>query len=274
MKYCSNCGHPTETRVPDGDNRPRQVCTHCHTVHYINPRIVTGAVCTWEDQLLLCRRGIEPRYGKWTLPAGFMETGETITEGALRETREESGASPDTGNATLFALIDVPHAEQVHAFYRTALTSPALDPGVESLEARLFHEADIPWDRIAFSTVEATLRWFFDDRRKGHFTIHTGKIVPPTARQQAPGESAPASHYAGDLAEEGSSGQQPSSRPEEGSSSQQTPPAADAGTTSQRACCVPKDDASGQRASSRAGKDARSPGTAPEAGNGAPTPDT
>ena len=201
MKYCTNCGSPTETRIPDGDNRPRQVCTRCHTVHYVNPRIVTGAVCVWEDRILLCRRAIEPRHGKWTLPAGFMETGETIAEGALRETGEEAGARTD-GNAELFAVIDVPHAEQVHVFYRAQLATPELAPGEESLDARLLAEADIPWDQIAFSTVEATLRWFLADRRAGRFIMHTGRITPPATRTTGP-SPAPATHYAGDLADEG-----------------------------------------------------------------------
>lgn len=176
MKYCSACGNPTQTRVPDGDNRPRQVCTVCHTIHYVNPRIVAGAVCTWEDRILLCRRAIEPRHGKWTLPAGFLEIGETVSAGAVRETVEEAGA--DASVTQLFSLIDVPHAEQVHVFYLARLNTPRLDPGVESLEARLFDESDIPWAEIAFTTVETTLRWFLADRRQGRFQVHEGAIQP------------------------------------------------------------------------------------------------
>lgn len=182
MKYCSECGSPTQILVPEGDNRPRQVCTHCHAVHYVNPRIVVGAVCLWEDRILLCRRAIQPRKGKWTLPAGFMEIGETMSAGALRETREESGAHAEV-DGPLFAILDVPHAEQVHAFYRARLLSPELDPGEESLDARLFDEKDIPWDEIAFSTVETTLRWFLADRRLGRFSLHEGHIPAPSGKQ-------------------------------------------------------------------------------------------
>lgn len=182
MKYCSHCGSPTRHIVPDGDNRPRNVCTSCHTVHYVNPRIVTGAICTWEGRVLLCRRAIEPRHGKWTLPAGFMEIGETMAAGALRETREESGAQAEI-DGSLFAVLDVPHAEQVHVFYRARLVSPALAPGEESLEARLFEAQDIPWDEIAFSTVETSLRWFLADREQGRFYLHESTIPKPTGQQ-------------------------------------------------------------------------------------------
>ncbi|MDO4233253.1 MAG: NUDIX hydrolase [Lautropia sp.] len=187
MKYCSHCGNPTEQIIPEGDNRPRQVCPRCHTVHYVNPRIVTGAICVWEDKVLLCRRAIEPRHGKWTLPAGFMEIGESMAEGAQRETREEAGA--DAVIEQLYALLDVPHAEQVHVFYLARLRTPSLDPGEESLEARLFTEEDIPWAEIAFSTVAATLRWFFEDRRQGRYQLHEGQISRP-----APGASAASEH--------------------------------------------------------------------------------
>ena len=143
---------------------------------------MVGAVCLWEDRILLCRRAIQPRKGKWTLPAGFMEIGETMSAGALRETREESGARAEV-DGPLFAILDVPHAEQVHAFYRARLLSPELDPGEESLDARLFDEKDIPWDEIAFSTVETTLRWFLADRRLGRFSLHEGHIPAPSGRQ-------------------------------------------------------------------------------------------
>ncbi|MDO5057136.1 MAG: NUDIX hydrolase [Lautropia sp.] len=186
MKFCTNCGSPTRLTTPEGDNRPRQVCTRCHTVHYVNPRIVAGTVCLWEDRILLCRRAIEPRHGKWTLPAGFLEVGETMAEGALRETLEEAGAHAST-ETTLFSLLDVPHAEQVHVFFMTQLLHPRLDPGVESLEARLFEESEIPWDDIAFSTVATTLRWFLDDRRNGRFNLHQGHIAPPPVASPPPG---------------------------------------------------------------------------------------
>ncbi len=178
MKFCPNCAHPLDQRIPDGDNRPRYTCAGCMAIHYQNPRIVVGTVCTWGERILLCKRAIEPRYGRWTLPAGFMELGETMAEGATRETTEEAGAAIELDG--LYSAIDVINAEQVHVFYRARMISDALDPGIESLEAKLFDEADIPWDELAFRTVTQTLRWFVADRARGSFELHTGEFrLPP-----------------------------------------------------------------------------------------------
>lgn len=177
MKYCPDCGAPATRRVPEGDNRERDVCTSCGSIHYVNPRLVVGTLPTWGEQVLLCRRAIEPRYGYWTLPAGFMEVGETTQEGALRETMEEAGAHVELG--PLFSMIDVPQVEQVHVFFRARLLDLDYAPGPESLEVRLFHEAEIPWDDIAFRTVSKTLRMFFADRAEGSFDLHTGAISYP-----------------------------------------------------------------------------------------------
>ena len=136
-----------------------------------------GTIPVWGEQVLLCRRAIEPRYGYWTLPAGFMEVGETTGEGAVRETVEEAGARIELG--PLFSMIDVPHVEQVHIFYRARLLDPDFAPGEESLEARLFTEAEIPWEDIAFRTVSTTLRLFFADRSRGDFGTHTRHLAPP-----------------------------------------------------------------------------------------------
>jgi ADP-ribose pyrophosphatase YjhB (NUDIX family) len=136
--------------------------------------MVLGTIPEWGDRILLCRRAIEPRYGYWTLPAGFMENDETTAEGAERETREESGAKVEMG--PLFSMIDVPHVQQVHIYFRARMLGPELDPGPESLEARLFMEEEIPWKEIAFRTVEQTLRWYFDNRRSGSFDTHVGVI--------------------------------------------------------------------------------------------------
>ena len=174
MKFCSSCGHEVVFEVPAGDNRPRHCCPQCSTIHYSNPRMVIGTVTTWEDRILLCKRAIEPRYGFWTLPAGFMENGETTGEGAARETLEEAGARIELGPA--FSLIDVPHVDQVHMFYRARLLHLDFEPGPESLEARLFTEAEIPWNDIAFRTVSQTLKWFLEDRRAGTFGMHTGDV--------------------------------------------------------------------------------------------------
>ncbi|MBS6362740.1 NUDIX domain-containing protein, partial [Burkholderia sp.] len=131
-------------------------------------------VPVWGEQVLLCRRAIEPRYGYWTLPAGFMEMGETTAEAAARETLEEAGARVEV--QTLFTLLNVPQVHQVHLFYLARLVDPGFEAGEESLEVRLFDEADIPWDEIAFPTVSQTLRFFFADRATGDYGVHTGDI--------------------------------------------------------------------------------------------------
>ena len=172
IKHCKNCGSAVEYRLPDdGDTKQRAVCPACGTVHYENPLNVVGTVPYWGEQVLLCKRNIEPRWGKWTLPAGFMELNETVAEGAARETLEESGAVFEMEG--LFSLVNVAQVGQVHFFYRARLLSAQFDPGHETLEARLFTEAEIPWEEIAFRTVKETLTRYFDDRRSGKFSIHT-----------------------------------------------------------------------------------------------------
>jgi len=172
IKHCRQCGTAVQHRMPDdGDTKVRAVCPACHTIHYINPLNVVGTIPVWGDQVLLCKRNIEPRKGKWTLPAGFMELGETTAEGAARETVEEAGAQFEMH--ALFSLINVARVGQVHLFYRATLLSPEFAPGTETQEALLFDEADIPWDELAFRTVKETLEHFFADRRAGHFGFHT-----------------------------------------------------------------------------------------------------
>lgn len=173
--HCRVCGASTEYRIPPDDNRPRATCTACGLVHYENPLNVVGTVPVWQDQVLLCRRAIEPRHGLWTLPAGFMELGETTAEGALRETDEESGAHVELQG--LFTLLNVVRVGQVHLFYRARMLDLHLDPGPETLEARLFREDEIPWDELAFRTVRETLRLFFEDRRTGQYGIHSLDIA-------------------------------------------------------------------------------------------------
>lgn len=179
IQHCRACGAPVVYRLPDdGDNRPRAVCTACRTIHYENPLNVVGTVPVWGasgEQVLLCKRNIEPRWGKWTLPAGFMELGETTAEGAVRETDEEAGALIELG--ALFTLMSVPRVGQVHMYYRARLLSDQFNPGHETIEARLFTEDQIPWDDIAFRTVRETLEHYFADRRSGQFGFHTLDIV-------------------------------------------------------------------------------------------------
>ncbi len=177
MKFCSECGSAVVLQVPDGDQLPRHVCAQCGTIHYLNPKMVVGCIPEWGDQILLCRRAIEPKYGLWTLPAGFMENGETTLEGAARETWEEAGARIEMG--LLYTLYNLPHINQVYLMFRARLLDLDFQPGIESLETRLFTEAEIPWEDIAFRTVRATLEQYFDDRRSGLFEFHFGDIRNP-----------------------------------------------------------------------------------------------
>ncbi len=174
IRHCRACGTTVEYRVPADDNRERAVCPACGTIHYENPLNVVGTVPVWEERVLLCKRAIEPRRGLWTLPAGFLELGETTAEGALRETDEEAGAQIRIG--PLFSVLNVVRVGQVHLFYLATMTSPALNPGTETLEARLFREDEVPWDAIAFRTVRETLRFFFADRQRGQFGLHCADI--------------------------------------------------------------------------------------------------
>lgn len=172
IKHCRNCGAAVVYRLPDdGDTHERAVCPTCDTIHYENPLNVVGTVPHFGDQVLLCKRNIEPAWGKWTLPAGFMELEETTVEGAARETDEEAGAEFEMQE--LFSVVSVPRVGQVHLFFRARLLSDQFDPGHETIEARLFREDEIPWEEIAFRTVKETLLRFFEDRRKGRFEVHT-----------------------------------------------------------------------------------------------------
>ena len=175
--FCSNCGAKVALRVPPGDTYLRHVCDSCGTVHYRNPLMVIGTIPEWDDQVLLCRRAIDPRAGLWTLPAGFMEMGESTAQAAVRETVEEAGARVELGD--VFSLLSVPHVNQVHLFYRARLLDTDFAPGTESLEVALFREQEIPWKEIAFRTISTTLVHFYSDRKDGRFRVHAGEITPP-----------------------------------------------------------------------------------------------
>ena len=185
MKFCSECAHPVARLIPPDDNRLRFVCENCGVIHYENPKMVIGSIPVWDDGdqpcILLCRRAIEPRLGYWTLPAGFMENGETTSEAAARETLEEAGARIQLHE--LFSLLNVPHVHQVHMFYRATLLDLDYAAGIESLEVRMFSERDMPWSEIAFPTVTHTLRAFFADHvrvRKGeNYRLHLHDLGKP-----------------------------------------------------------------------------------------------
>lgn len=183
MNYCSDCGAAVQVAVPPDDNRPRHICTACGRIHYQNPKVVVGCIPEWEDRILLCRRAIEPRLGRWTLPAGFMENNETLQQGAARETLEEAEARVAIGD--LYSLVNLAHISQVYVLFRGRLLDLAFGPGAESLEVRLWREDEIPWDDLAFAVIRETLRLYFRDRASGRFRLHCGDLIR-TEDQQRP----------------------------------------------------------------------------------------
>ena len=175
IKHCRACGASVRYATPADDTRDRATCLACGTIHYENPLNVVGTLPVWEGRVLLCRRNIEPRRGLWTLPAGFMELGESTAEGAVRETVEEAGAHIEL--LGLYTLLNVVRAGQVHLFYRARLLDTDFAPGLETIEVTLFREDDVPWDEIAFRTTKRTLELFFADRQAGAFGVHAADIA-------------------------------------------------------------------------------------------------
>jgi len=178
INFCPSCGSAVELRCTDNDDRLRHICVACGMIHYQNPKMVIGSIPEWEDKILLCRRAIEPRYGLWTLPGGFMENGETATEAAIRETLEEANARIAIGD--LYSMYSLPYIDQVHLLFRARLLDPDFSPGAESLQVRLFAEHEIPWDEIAFRPVKYSLKHYFEDRRNGRFGFHIGELATPS----------------------------------------------------------------------------------------------
>jgi ADP-ribose pyrophosphatase YjhB (NUDIX family) len=183
VNYCSDCGARVTLRIPPGDHLPRYVCDACGKIHYQNPKIVAGCIAEWGDRVLLCRRSIEPRYGLWTLPAGFMENGETTTQAAAREALEEANAQVD--ELALYGLFNLPHISQVYLMFRGLLKEGKASPGHETLEVGLFGEQGIPWDELAFPVVREALQLYFEDRRAGSFAVHVCDIVGGPDRKLA-----------------------------------------------------------------------------------------
>lgn len=174
MAFCLMCGSSAQMKVPKGDDKPRLVCPSCGYIHYVNPKIICGSVVTWQDKVLLCRRAIEPQYGLWTLPAGFMECGETLAQGAARETCEEAEAK--VTNEHLYCIYDIPNIAQVYMIYLAELVEGKFGAGAESLECALFAEDDIPWDTLAFPSMTLTLTHYFNDKKSGHFPLRIETI--------------------------------------------------------------------------------------------------
>ena len=175
MKFCSECASPVVVKIPEGDHLPRYVCEQCQTIHYQNPKVITGCIPLWEDKILLCKRGIEPRYGKWTVPAGFMENHETTQQGAVRETMEEAQA--EVSELQLFGVFNIPHISQVYVMFYGQLVNDYHASTHESLETQLFSEHEIPWNELAFPVVHESLRLFFSDKKRNSLNVHFGDIV-------------------------------------------------------------------------------------------------
>ena len=178
MNYCCNCGDTVKLGTPSGDDRPRYLCESCGTIHYENPKVVVGCIPEMNGKILLCRRAIEPRSDKWTLPAGYLENGETVAQGALRETFEEAGARIEI--IAPYALFNICYVNQIYVMFRARLLEGHIEAGSESSEVRFFSEKDIPWDQIAFTVIEKTLRQYFKDKPTGFFPFHMGDILPKT----------------------------------------------------------------------------------------------
>jgi ADP-ribose pyrophosphatase YjhB (NUDIX family) len=181
MNFCSHCGKPVVERIPEGDNRLRHVCDHCDTIHYMNPRIIAGCLVTHKNKILLCKRAIEPRYGLWTLPAGFMENGESSLEAARRETWEEAKAKVDIQG--IYSVFNLPHINQVYMIFRSTLRDSSFAAGTESLDVALFNEDEIPWDNLAFSVMRKTLEFYCKDRKQGDFPFRLQDLHPRKSRR-------------------------------------------------------------------------------------------
>lgn len=170
MTFCPNCGAPIEHKIPPGDDRRRNVCSATGDIFYENPLNVVGCIVEHEGAILMCRRAIEPRLGFWTLPAGFLELGETTWDGAARETYEEAQAR--VTDLQLFAMIDVTHIGQVHIFYRARMATPGYGAGQESQSACFLREHEIDWRQLAFPSIHRALQRYFEDRERASFGLH------------------------------------------------------------------------------------------------------
>ena len=179
VRYCSTCGAGVEKRIPSGDDHLRYVCKICGNIHYQNPKLVVGCVPEYQDRILICRRNIEPCRDKWTLPAGFLENGETVRAGALRETYEEARVRVDI--IAPYRLFDLAFVNQLYLMFRASIRVPDFGPTPESSEVKLVYEKEIPWEDIAFPVIKKTLRQYFRDRTKGHFPFQSLELSANTS---------------------------------------------------------------------------------------------
>lgn len=180
MKFCSNCGHTVSLKDIPGDTHPRFFCDQCESIHYQNPNMVVGCIPIWNDQVMLCRRAIEPGKGLWNLPGGYLENGETVEEGAAREVWEEAGIRVRV--TSLHTVFNIPKINQVYLHFLAEMPDLNYAAGVESLEVEMFKETEIPWEEIAFSSSTFSLEKYFSDRKAGQKQVHLGKYTHPIDR--------------------------------------------------------------------------------------------
>jgi ADP-ribose pyrophosphatase YjhB (NUDIX family) len=174
VNFCSQCGAAVGLAIPEGEDRERHVCRTCGFIHYENPKTVVGCLPELDGKLLLCRRAIEPAIGRWTVPAGYLELGESVIQGAVRETLEETGSRVDVVGP--LAMLDIPHIGQTYALFRAQLPQRDFAPTPESLEVRLFEPAQIPWEELAFPVVHFALRFYVEDLEAGREHLHLGIV--------------------------------------------------------------------------------------------------
>ena len=180
MKYCSSCGSEVELKIPEDDNLPRYCCNKCKDIHYQNPKLITGTIPIKDEKILLCKRAIHPRHGLWTLPAGFLENGETIGQGAYRETLEETSTEVKMGN--LYTIFNIPQISQIYMLFLAEVLREDFGPTSESLEVRLFEEDEIPWEELAFPFVPLVIKHYLNDRKINNFELKIETIERPTKK--------------------------------------------------------------------------------------------
>jgi len=172
--FCIQCGSPANEQIPEGDNRVRRVCSACDFIHYENPKNVVGCLLEWQGKILLCKRGIEPRQGYWTLPAGFMENGESTIDGAAREAYEE--ATAECEELRLFAVYNLPRISQVYMMFFGELKNGFAKANEETLEVGLFDQSDIPWRELAFPVITEALTRYFEMREQRDRRVYCADI--------------------------------------------------------------------------------------------------
>tara|TARA_B100001063_G_scaffold68952_2_gene63052 strand:- start:548 stop:1081 length:534 start_codon:yes stop_codon:yes gene_type:complete len=175
LNYCPNCSAKVSLKIPEGDNRERYVCDSCNTIHYSNPNVVVGTLPAFEDKILLCKRAIEPRVGLWTVPAGFLENGESLLQGAWRETKEETQADVDMKD--ILTIFNIPQINQIYVIYRADIEDNSFGPTSESLDVQLFSYDEVPWEELAFPFVPKTINHYYECLKTKKFNLHTEDII-------------------------------------------------------------------------------------------------